>query len=63
MTKAKRRGPPLRFTEDVKRKVCEALLLGCTYNIAASFAGVSESTLFRWLARGRAEIVTGKPSS
>ena len=51
----KRKGPPSRFTEETKRRVCDALLLGCTYSLAASHAGISESTLFRWLSCGREE--------
>lgn len=45
--------PPVKFTKETKRKVIEAITLGCTYSIAASYAGISESTLFRWLSSGR----------
>jgi hypothetical protein len=49
----KKRGRPSQFTAATKRKVIEAIQLGCTYNVAASYAGISESTLFRWLASGK----------
>jgi len=49
----KKQGRPTRLTEEVQRKVCEAVLLGCTYDIAASYAGISQRSLFQWLASGR----------
>ena len=42
-----------KFTEARKRKIIEALLLGSTWSIAASYAGIAESTLFKWLQRGK----------
>ncbi len=51
--KIKKRHGNSVFKDSVKRKVVEALLLGSTYAIAAAFAGIAESTLFRWLATGR----------
>lgn len=48
-------GPPVKFNEARKRKIIEAIALGCTYSLAASYAGVSESTVFRWLSSGREE--------
>lgn len=54
MPKIKRKqGRPTALTEEVQRKICEAVLLGCTYDIAASYAGISQRSLFQWLARGR----------
>ena len=54
MPKIKRKqGRPTALTEEVQRKVCEAVLLGCTYDIAASYAGISQRSLFQWLASGR----------
>jgi len=52
-TPKKKHGRPTRLTAEVQRKVCEAVLLGCTYDIAASYAGISQRSLFTWLARGR----------
>jgi|TARA_R100000655_G_scaffold9952_1_gene24440 hypothetical protein len=46
-------GRPSKLTASIQRKICEAVALGCTYSIAANFAGIHESTLFAWLARGR----------
>lgn len=48
-----KRGRPTRLTDETQRKVCEAVLLGCTYDIAASYAGISQRSLYEWLARGR----------
>ena len=54
MPKSRRRhGRPTKLTQEMQRKICEAILLGCTYSIAASWAGIHESTLFLWLARGK----------
>ena len=52
-TPKKRHGRPTRLTDEVQRKVCEAILLGCTYDIAASYAGISQRSLFQWMASGR----------
>lgn len=49
----RKQGRPTRLTEEVQRKICEAVLLGCTYDIAASWAGISQRSVFEWLARGR----------
>lgn len=56
MPKAVRKqGRPTRLTQEVQRKVCEAILLGCTYDLAASYAGIAQRTLFNWLAKGKEE--------
>lgn len=48
-------GRPLSLTPEVKETLVEALGAGATYRDAAALAGVSPSTLFAWLARGRSE--------
>tara|TARA_Y100000114_G_scaffold63973_1_gene58599 strand:+ start:18 stop:470 length:453 start_codon:yes stop_codon:yes gene_type:complete len=53
MKPIKKRGRPTRLTEETQRKICEAILLGCTYDIAASYAGISQRSLYEWLSRGR----------
>jgi len=45
--------PPTKFTDAVKRRIIEAITLGCTYKISAAYSGIAESTLFKWLALGR----------
>lgn len=49
----KAHGRPTKLTESTQRKVIEAIHLGCTYSIAASYAGIHEATLYSWMARGR----------
>lgn len=50
---SKKHGRPSKLTESTQRKIIEAIHLGCTYSIAASYAGIHEATLFKWMARGR----------
>lgn len=47
------RGRPSGLTEATKRKIIEAVTLGCTYSIAASYAQIHESTIYMWLSKGR----------
>lgn len=53
MPKHNKQGRPTKLNEEVQRKICEALLLGCTYSIAAFYAGISERALFEWMTRGK----------
>lgn len=46
-------GRKSKFTEKYKRKVLEATSLGCTRAITCKYAGIAESVLYDWLARGR----------
>ena len=46
-------GRKSKFTDKYRRKILEATSLGCTRAIACKFAGMSESVLYDWLARGR----------
>ena len=46
-------GRKSKFTDKYKRKILEATSLGCTRAIACKYAGMSESVLYDWLARGR----------
>lgn len=49
-------GRPSKLTPEVQAKFLQGLKLGLTYRLAASFAGVGESTVHRWIARGDTEI-------
>ena len=46
-------GRKTKFTDKHRRKVLEATSLGCTREIVAKYAGISETTLYDWLSRGR----------
>jgi hypothetical protein len=46
-------GRKSKFTDKYKRKVLEATSLGCTRAITCKYAGIAESVLYDWLARGR----------
>lgn len=44
-----------KLTEERKNKVLEAIRAGNTKETAAALAGISEATLYNWLAKGREE--------
>lgn len=46
---------PLLLTSEVEERLVELTGLGVSVGLAAQGAGVNRSTVFRWLARGRAE--------
>ena len=48
-------GRPTKLTYKVREKIALAVSAGASYRAAAGMAGVGESTLRSWLARGRAE--------
>jgi transposase len=48
-------GRPEKLTDEVLRRICEAVRAGCTKEVAAAYAGVSRSSLHRWLAKGAEE--------
>lgn len=50
MTKPK--GRPSKFTKDRKDRIIKAISAGCTYEMAADYAGVTRSTLWNWLKKG-----------
>jgi hypothetical protein len=55
ITKATRmRGRPDGLTTDVHKRIVEAVRLGAHFEEAGAAAGISRSTLHRWLARGDA---------
>ncbi len=41
------------LTKDRRRRLVEGVQLGMTYRLAAQYAGISVSTLYGWLRRGR----------
>lgn len=51
--KSKREGRPTLLNDDVQDTIVTAVRLGMYLDDAASMAGISRQTLFRWLAWGR----------
>jgi len=47
---------PCKLTAEVAGRICEAIQLGATYDLAAAHGGVDPSTLRRWLADERPEF-------
>jgi hypothetical protein len=45
-----RAGRPSKLTEEVQRKIVEALAAGATFRAACEYVGVAESTGLEWLA-------------
>lgn len=46
-------GQPTKLTPEVHRRIVEVVRAGNYMSVAAQFAGISQSTLANWLARGR----------
>jgi len=44
-------GRPEKLTDEVRRRICEAVRAGTTKEVAAAYAGVSRASLQRWLAK------------
>ena len=48
-----------KFNEALTARIVESLRLGATYEIAAAYAGISRSTLYNWMEKGK-EQKTGQ---
>lgn len=46
---------PTKLTTEVREKICRAIRAGNYPAVAARAAGVSESTFYRWMERGRSD--------
>ena len=42
-----------KFNDAITARIIEALRLGATYEIAAEYAGISRSTLYNWMEKGK----------
>ena len=42
-----------KFNEAITSRIVEALRIGATYEIAAEYAGISRSTLYNWMEKGK----------
>jgi len=48
----KKPGRPSKFTKARRDRIIQAISAGCTYQLAADYAGVTRSTLWAWLSKG-----------
>lgn len=48
-------GRKTKLNNEVSGIICQAIELGMTYKLAASYAGISETTFYAWLERGTKE--------
>jgi transposase-like protein len=48
-------GRPEKLTAEVKRRIVEAVRVGNTVEVAAAYAGISRSTLHRWLSHEKTD--------
>lgn len=48
----KKKGRPTKFTKPRKERIIKAIQAGCTYEMAADYAGISRTTLWGWLKKG-----------
>jgi hypothetical protein len=48
----KKKGRPSKFTKQRKERIVKAIAAGCTYEMAADYAGISRTTLWGWLRKG-----------
>ena len=42
-----------KLNEHVIQKICTAISLGCTVQLAAGYAGITPRTLYYWIQRGK----------
>jgi len=52
-------GRPSKLTPETQEKICEAIRLGATYELACNSAGVSYTSFREWILRGE-KAKTGK---
>ena len=45
-----------KFTAETKERIIKAIQIGGTYKLAAAAGRISEATLYKWLAEGRAGL-------
>ena len=48
-------GRPSKLTDEVEKRICDAVRAGSYLSVAARCAGVSESTVYEWLRLARAD--------
>lgn len=46
------RGRPTKLTPESQKRICDALRIGSTYELAAQYGGVDYRTFLNWMQRG-----------
>ncbi len=41
-----------KFNDEARRRIIQAIQTGCTYDLAAQYAGITRGTLWLWLQKG-----------
>jgi transposase len=49
-------GRPTKLTPETQARVCDALRLGATYELAAQYGGIAYNTFNEWRKRGESEL-------
>lgn len=49
-------GRPTKLTPEIAERICSALRIGASIDIAAHHAGVHRDSIYRWLQRGEQEF-------
>lgn len=47
------KGRSTKLDDKITKKICDAIKLGCTYELAANYAGIHVRTLYYWLQEGK----------
>lgn len=50
-------GRPTKLTDEIQQKILQALAAGNYQDTAAAYAGISTSTFYNWLERGKTERI------
>jgi hypothetical protein len=50
------KGRPTKLNQDTQSRIVQAIELGATYELAASYAGITYDTLNGWVNRAKAEL-------
>lgn len=53
-TPRRTRGRPTKLNAETRKKVCEAILVGATYEAASQYAGITYETFNEWMKAGNA---------
>jgi transposase-like protein len=59
MASSGKRGVPSKFSDEVARVIIECVAIGMTLSHAARYAGIEQTTLWRWRCQGMTEIENG----
>jgi len=48
-------GRPSKLNDEVKKILIDAVILGCDFDLACSYAGIARVTFYKWIQRGKDE--------